>query len=113
MLLEWYYNKELATIMYGDIRNWDVSQVTSFNKLFYFVPNFNEDISNWNTSNVNDMSYMFYNSTQFNHDITKWNIEKVTNFTGMFKGINQEFINRYDINKNIDEFGHPNINFFN
>ena len=46
-------------------------------------------------------------------DITKWNIEKVTNFTGMFKWINEEFINNYDTNKNIDEFGNPNKGFFN
>ena len=112
MLLEWIYNKERAIFMYGDIRNWDVSHVTSFEKLFYFIPIFNEDISNWNTSNVTDMSYMFYNCTHFNNDITMWNIEKVINFKGMFKGINQEFINNYDINKNIDEFGNPNRTFF-
>ena len=113
MLLEWYYNKEMAIFMYDDIRNWDVSRVTSFNKLFYFMPSFNEDISNWNTSNVTDMSYMFYNCTHFNHNIRKWNVEKVINFKGMFKGITQEFINNYDINKNIDELGNPNRNFFN
>jgi surface protein len=112
MLLEWYYNKEMAIFMYGNIENWNVSQVTSFEKLFYFMPTFNENISSWNTSNVTNMSYMFYNCTQFNHDITNWNIEKVTNFKGMFRGINQEFINNYDINKNIDEFGNPNKKFF-
>jgi len=58
------------------------------------------------------MSYIFYNCSKFNNDIRKWNIEKVTNFKGMFKRINQDFINKYDTNNNIDSFGSPNKLFF-
>jgi hypothetical protein len=113
MLLDWYFNKEKTAYIHEDIGKWDVSRVTSFKRLFYMMPDFMDDISNWDTSNVTDMSYMFYNCSKFNNDIRKWNIEKVVNFTGMFKGINQEFINNYDTNNNIDEYGNTNKIFFN
>jgi surface protein len=113
MLLDWYYNKEKTAYIHQHISEWDVSSVTSFEKLFFMMPRFNDDISNWDTSNVTNMSYMFINSKYFNNDVIKWNIEKVVNFTGMFKGINQEFINNYDTNNNIDEYGNTNRHFFN
>jgi surface protein len=113
MLLDWYFNKENTEYIHEHISKWDVSHVTSFEKLFYMMPEFNDDISNWDTSNVVDMSYMFINCSKFNNDIRKWNIEKVTNFKGMFKRINPEFINNYDRNNNIDMFGNPNRKFFN
>ena len=56
---------------------------------------------------------MFYNCSKFNNDVRKWNIEKVTNFKGMFNGVNEDFIDRYDTNNNIDSFDTPNNLFFN
>ena len=112
MLFDWYSNKENTEYIHEHISKWDVSHVTSFKRLFYMMPEFNDDISNWDTSNVTDMSYMFYNCSKFDNDVRNWNIEKVTKFEGMFNGVNEYFVNRYDTNNNIDSFGTPNKLFF-
>ncbi len=57
---------------YGDISNWDVSQVTNMCGMFY-LSLFKGDISNWNVMSVTDMMYMFYHSI-FNGDISNWNV---------------------------------------
>ena len=66
----------------GDISNWDVSNVTSMNLMFYHS-NFNGDISNWDVSNVTDMSGMFQGSL-FNGDISNWDVSKVYLINCMF-----------------------------
>jgi surface protein len=45
---------------FKDIENWDVSNVTNMNGLFFdeCFSTFNEDISNWDVSNVTNMSWM-------------------------------------------------------
>ena len=79
-----YYNNPRETIKtYGEINNWDVSQITDMSMLFMGT-NFNEDISNWNVSNVTDMSYMFYNATNFNQPIGNWNVSNVKDMSYMF-----------------------------
>ena len=45
---------------YGEIGEWDLSQVTSMDYMFAHMENFNENISAWDVSNVKDMSGMFY-----------------------------------------------------
>ena len=44
----------------GDIRSWDVSNVTDMSYMFAGYPGFNQDISNWDVSNVTNMKAMFY-----------------------------------------------------
>mgnify|MGYP002637828983 CR=1 FL=1 len=44
---------------YGKIEDWDVSQITDMNHLFYGIRGFNEPIGNWDVSNVTNMSSMF------------------------------------------------------
>ena len=41
---------------YGPIENWDVSEVTNMNYVFYDFDSFNADLSKWNTSAVTDMA---------------------------------------------------------
>ena len=41
---------------------------------------FNQDIRNWNVSNVTTMYWMFANSTSFDQNIGSWNISGVTDF---------------------------------
>ena len=112
MLLEWKYDKHNAIIKYGDISKWDVSNVTSFKRLFCFIPKFNEDISNWDTSNVTDMSEMFYNCTTFCYDIRGWDVSNVTNFNRMFKGVNPQFVRLFDQGGKISQDGTPSSTFF-
>ena len=46
------------------------------------------EINNWDVSNVTDMTQMFYNAESFNQPLNKWNVSKVTNMGGMFYGAN-------------------------
>ena len=73
----WYNNTEDAILKYGHINNWDVSNVTNMNNLFFNMTNFNDCINNWNVSNVISMKLMFYNATSFNQNITNWNVSNV------------------------------------
>ena len=47
--------KEIATKTYGPIENWDVSDVTNINYLFYNKGTMNADLSRWDVSGVTDM----------------------------------------------------------
>jgi len=67
----------------GDIRGWNVSNVTDMSYMFS-GSQFNGDISEWDVSNVKDMSYMFYENYRFDRDIGKWNVGNVTNMVHMF-----------------------------
>ncbi len=63
--------KTLSNISkYGDISNWDVSQVTNMLSMFN-CSIFNGDISNWDVSSVTDMRSMF-NCSIFDGDISNW-----------------------------------------
>ncbi len=68
----------------GDISDWDVSNVENMKCLFYESA-FNGNISAWDVSNVTDMSSMFEDSV-FNGDISEWDVSNVTNMDGMFDG---------------------------
>jgi hypothetical protein len=45
---------------FKDIENWDVSNVTNMNGLFFddCLNTFDQEISNWDVSNVTDMRHM-------------------------------------------------------
>ena len=61
----------------GDISNWDVSNVTEMEGMFYSCKNFNQDRSSWDVSNVTNMNGMFYNCKSFNQDISAWDVSNV------------------------------------
>ena len=52
-----------------DISEWDLSSVTTTEKMFKFAEDFNQDLSGWDVSNVVYMNEMFYYATDFNQDI--------------------------------------------
>ncbi len=72
-----------------NIGNWDTSEVTDMNAMFYAnnASSFNQDIGNWNTAKVTNMSEMFYGAASFNQDIGKWNVEKVNTFNWFLKDV--------------------------
>ena len=69
---------------YGNIEQWNVSNVTDMSQLFDGASNFNEDIGAWNVSNVKSMKQMFEGASNFNKDIGAWNVSNVTDMSGMF-----------------------------
>lgn len=80
---------------------WDVSNVTSMNSMFYGARSFKQDITGWDVGNVTSMKNMFYKATFFNQDIGHWDVSNVTDMAGMFHGVisfNQN-IGRWDVSK--------------
>ena len=82
----WCTDRDEAIIIYGHIRDWDVSSVSDMNHLFGDKENFNDDISRWNVSNVTSMSGMFFGASSFNQAIGGWLVFNVTNMSRMFIG---------------------------
>ena len=109
----WMADPNLATNAFGDIRYWDVSEITrlassgssgffpvQFNadisrwnvgnvntlqNTFAFCSSFNADLSGWNVSRVSDMIQTFYNAENFNADISRWDVSGCTSMNNMFK----------------------------
>ena len=50
-----------------------------------FAKNFNSDISKWDVSKVTTMERMFSNCLDFNADLSKWDVSRVTSMAGMFR----------------------------
>mmetsp|Transcript_28655 Transcript_28655/g.40951 ORF Transcript_28655/g.40951 Transcript_28655/m.40951 type:complete len:589 (-) Transcript_28655:161-1927(-) len=81
------------TEKYGPIEEWCTSQITSFDQIFLFKPDFNADISGWDTTSATSMSAMFEGAHTFNQDISGWDVSKVKNMQSMFndaKAFNQD-----------------------
>lgn len=83
---------------YGEMKHWDVSQVTCMQGLFTnkgfcnelgdweyedHAAEFNEEIGNWNTANVTDMRMMFQGAKAFNQPLA-FDTGNVTSMHGMF-----------------------------
>ena len=67
---EWVSNSTNATAKYGDINNWNTSNVTNMSYLFNEKTGFNSNISNWNTAKVTNMERMFRHAESFNKVLT-------------------------------------------
>ena len=73
---------------YIDISDWDVSNVTNMNGMFFMCKELKSvgDISGWDVSNVTSMTSMFDGCIFFNQDLSKWNVSKVRYYSYMFDG---------------------------
>ena len=83
-------------VLNATINDWDTSNITSMNQIFYVAEKFNQPIGNWDVSNVQDMSNMFSNAISFNQDISSWDTSKVVFMGSMFseaKKFNQDIGN--------------------
>ena len=71
--------KEDIKKKYGEINNWDVSNVTDMSIMFSSeeATFFNQPLNKWNVSNVKNMHGMFFNASSFNQPLNKWNVSKV------------------------------------
>ena len=83
---------------YIDISDWDVSEVTDMNRMFYMCKALKSvgNISGWDVFSVTDMSYMFYGCTYFNQNISSWDVSNVIGVSYMFgwcESFNQDLSN--------------------
>ena len=83
---KWCENPIEAEAIYGHISFWDVSTITSMNRLFLSKRSFNEDLSRWNVSACTDMEYMFWGASSFTSDLSKWSTGNVKSMDSMFYG---------------------------
>lgn len=94
------------------IKNWDVSNVTTFESLFQYQRLFDVNLSNWNTENAVRMNFMFWGiwsaPTAFNNGgdpgIGNWNTSKVTTMASMFHAAHKfnQNIGAWDVSKVTD-----------
>ena len=70
---------------YGEISNWDVSNVTDMAWMFDDAHSFNQPLNNWNVSNVKYMGEMFFEATSFNQPLNNWNVSNVEDMENMFR----------------------------
>lgn len=90
----WNWNTSNVTNMEGmfyecgqfnqPVGSWDVSQVTNMYEMFMGASNFNQPLDGWNTASVTNMGNMFRGAGAFNQPIGSWNTSNVTNMAGMF-----------------------------
>lgn len=67
-----------------EMEDWNVSNVTSMEKTFFGKVCFQCDLRKWDTVNVTNMEQMFYNCSRFNSDISGWDTTNVTDMRQMF-----------------------------
>ncbi len=101
--------------IYGKISEWDVSEISDMESLFFGKENFNADISKWNVSNVTEMGGMFQGALEFNQPLESWNVSKVTAMDGMFSdasSFNQP-LESWDVGnvKNMESMFHGALEF--
>jgi surface protein len=94
VLKSYFENRNTIQQKYGNIGDWDVSDVTDMSELFKDKYSFDEDISNWNVSNVTTMKGMFRNTNVFNQPIGKWgsktgNVVDMSKMFAFARGFNQ------------------------
>ena len=61
--------KQRIVAKYGEISNWDTSNVTNMESMFEEASSFNQPLNDWNVSNVKKMYCMFLGATSFNQPL--------------------------------------------
>jgi len=86
---------------YGSIGEWNTSQITDMEGLFFDFNNFDADISNWDVSNVTNMGGMFFSAKSFQGDISNWNVSNVSEMNSMFEYVSNfnGVISEWDVSK--------------
>ncbi|VVU94829.1 Mycoplasma protein of unknown function, DUF285 [seawater metagenome] len=100
---EWVKDPSSTKATYGEINDWNVSQVTDMSELFDGASRFNDDISSWKVGNVTDMSGMFGGATSFDGNISSWDVSQVTYMSHMF-------FTATSFNQNLNSWDVSNVN---
>jgi hypothetical protein len=88
----WCRDRAAALRKYGDINDWDVSQVTDMSSLFaysnfndridrwdVFAKSFNQPLDTWDVSHVTTMENLFHSAAAFNQSLATWDVSRVSN----------------------------------
>lgn len=70
----WFSSPTPVQNTYGNITDWDVSNVTNMSQLFHTRTDFDHDLSNWDISNVTNMYMIFHSS-----GLSTTNYDKILN----------------------------------
>ncbi|CAD7940982.1 unnamed protein product, partial [Amoebophrya sp. A120] len=76
-----FYNNSLAK---PDVGPWDTRRVKNMHKMFMRAPLAEPATSGWNVTQVTDMVRMFAYATNANPDVAAWNTSKLQSMHGMF-----------------------------
>ena len=87
----------------GDISEWNTSNVTNMDYMFYQATNFNSNIGNWDVSNITTMDYMFNNAEKFNQNISSWNLDNIKSSYSMFDKA-KAFLDKYNSGKPLSSY---------
>ena len=98
--------KEDIVKKYGEINNWDVSNVEYMTGMFANASSFNQPLNNWNVSKVTNMGGMFRDAHSFNQPLNNWNVSKVTNMSDMFRDASS-------FNQALDKWNVSNVEIMN
>jgi hypothetical protein len=64
----------------------DFSDLVSFHDVPRVFQEFNADLSEWDVSQGTNFENMFWGASSFDSDLSQWDVAKGTNFVGMFAG---------------------------
>ena len=96
-----FFNSQVTTL---DVSSFDTSKVISMSSMFYGTKVTTLDLSNFNTSNVTNMSGLFRESSVTALNLTNFDTSKVTNMASMFGKLNLNALNlsNFDTSNVID-----------
>ena len=93
---EWVQDTAVATATWGDIGDWDVSEVLDFSHAFSPRVSVGDNpkaatfvgtaISKWITTSAENLYEMFREAGEMNADLSGWTVAKVTNLQSTFRG---------------------------
>lgn len=87
----------------NNLNDWDISNITSLQRMFNYCSNFNQDLDKWNTSKVTTINNTFSFCTLFNGNITTWDTSSIT-------GITSAFTSCINFNQNIGSWNVSSMN---
>lgn len=83
---DWEDSNEGAAAYYGDISEWDVSDITDMAQLFKDKMNVRDvDLRSWDVTKVTTMYAMFEGASRFDGNLSGWRDHSVKNMSCMFK----------------------------
>lgn len=75
----WFQNTAIAQ----GLQNWDVSQITVWDRFLLNCTNFNQDVSGWDVTGTDDFRNLFGACTSFNQSLQSWDVSGVSAFRGL------------------------------